>query len=611
MNAQTREIDDLHTLNRIAETLNRSVDVKSALDSALSQLVSLMGLETGWIFLRDKSAQERWAGRGFVLAAHHHLPPAIAEDKPGAWNKGCDCQSMCRNGQLAEAYNEVRCSRLAAASGDRHGLSVHASAPLYAGDEVLGILNVAATDWAAFSQRALALLTNVGSMMGVALERARLFDMVQERRIHEQAMLLEVSNQLLSRLNLDDLLNYLVAEVRALLNVDASAVLLPDTDEAYLTFQATSGWRTDPVGNRYQVPADDRSGSGQVMRTQRPLFINRGAEDEDQDDESAWITEWLEIENFSAAAILPLIVEGRSIGVLVINVRAPRAFDPSEIRFLQVIANQAAIAIERARLREEEVARQRLEEELSLGRQIQMSMLPPACPYFPGWDIVASYEPAMQVGGDFYDFFPVPGELAGLLGLVIADVSDKGVPAALFMALCRTIIRNNALRGRPPADALVWANRYIQEDSQSDLFLSAFYGVLNTDDGEFTFANAGHNPPLWWRSARQQIEPLDASGIVLGVLDDVSLDERTIQIAEKDVLILYTDGVTEAINARFEEFGVSRLETAVADTLHTQPDADAETIKQAILNAVGTFTGNVTQFDDITLLIARRQTESN
>lgn len=600
-----REIHDLQTLNRIAESLNRAVDVKSALNNALAQLIDLMGLETGWIFLRDNTAQERWAGRGYVLAAHRQLPPALAPDNPKAWDKGCDCQTLCRQGRLSEAYNEVHCSRLASAIGDRRNLVVHASTPLRAGDQVFGILNVAATAWAAFDERSLALLTNVGSMMGVALERARLYDLMQEQRIHEQAMLLEVSNQLLSRLELDDLLDYLVSEVRQLLNADACAVLLPARPGKMLTFQATSGWRTDPVANAYEVPMDARTGSGRVMQTQRPLLYTRPP-DGSKEDLSEWRTDWLEVEDFYTAAILPLLAEGRSIGVLVINMRSRRQFDPSEIRFLQVMANQAAIAIERARLRQEELERHRLEKELSLGRQIQMSMLPPSCPYFPGWDMAAMYEPARQVGGDFYDFFTIPGEEEGRLGLVIADVSDKGVPAALFMALCRTIIRNNGLRGRPPADALVWANRFIQEDSQTDMFLSAFYGVLDTNSGAFTFANAGHNPPLWWCAERQAVETLTVEGMVLGVLDTVTLAERTVHVQPGDVLILYTDGITEAVNAGYVEFGEARLHTAVSELLASRPDADGATIMQHIVTAVHEFTGGEAQHDDMTLVVVRR-----
>ncbi len=597
----TTEVADLRTLNQIADTLNRSVDVRSTLESALTQLVQLMGLKTGWIFLQDNAAQDRWAGRGFVLAAHHHLPAAIALENPNAWDKGCDCQTLCRKGNLNQAYNEVKCSRLAEAEGDKSGLVVHASTPLQAGQEVLGILNVAAPSWASFSERSLALLTNVGNMMGIALERARLFDLLQEQRIDEQAALLHVSSELLSRRDLDDLMNYLVVEVRELLNVDACALLLPGKNEPeLLEFRAAAGWKTQPVENGYCVPADARSGSGQVMQTLRPLLT---AEEGQHSIKSLWMSDWLQAEGFQSAAIVPLIVEDRSIGTMVIDTRYPRYFQPSEIRFLQLMANQAAIAIDRARLRVEELAHHRLEEELAVGRQIQMSMLPAGCPEFPGWDVAAVYEPAKQVGGDFYDFFELPNDN---LGLVIADVSDKGVPAALFMALSRSAIRNNALRGRSPAKTLTHANQYIREDSQADMFLTAFYGVLGLEHGRFTFANAGHNPPLWWRNADHTISTLTSKGIVLGIIDKVKIEEQSIEIAPGDVLVFYTDGITEAVNEGYREFGEARLMEAVTDVLTAVPDTPAGTLIESILNAVRTFSAGMTPSDDITLFIVRR-----
>jgi sigma-B regulation protein RsbU (phosphoserine phosphatase) len=221
----------------MAETLNQAVDMRSALNAALAWLVELMGLETGWIFLIDPAAQERWWGEGYILVAHHNLPPALALDDGDAWMDDCECQGLCNTRRLTGAYNEVNCSRLV--SGDRRGLAVHASAPLRSGDLTLGIPNVAGPDWPSFSPQALALLSNVGSQMGIALERARLFDLLKDRRIHEQTALLSLSNQLLSHLDLEDLMDYLVREARQLLEADACALLLPDEESGDLAFCAS------------------------------------------------------------------------------------------------------------------------------------------------------------------------------------------------------------------------------------------------------------------------------------------------------------------------------------------------------------------------------------
>jgi sigma-B regulation protein RsbU (phosphoserine phosphatase) len=602
MTTTTDQISDLQTLNDISQTLNQSADVQTALNTSLAKLVDLMGLETGWVFVKDVSASERWGGRGFRLAAHYNLPPALAVTNPDAWDKNCDCQSLCLNGSLSGAYNEVRCSRLGSVMGERNNLAVHASTPLRSGENVLGILNVAAPSWSSFTPRNLSLLTNVGSQMGIALERARLYDALQIQRIHEQAALLDLSQQLLSRRDLDDLMAFLVDKVRSLLEADACAVLLTGPDPDYLYFRAASGWLDDPVAKGHRVPADRQTGSGRVMESQQVLLI----EDlQNQGEEPIWTSDWLDKEGFRAAAIVPLIAAGQSIGALVIDSRRPRRFTEVEVRFLRLMANTAALAIEQARLRQEEMERQRIEEELAVGRQIQMSMLPAETPSLPGWEFAAHFEAAHLVGGDFYDFFPLPGE-PGRWSIIIADVSDKGVPAALFMALSRTTLRNIAMRGRPPAEVVSWANRFIQEDSQSEMFLTAFYAELNTYTGQLIYANAGHDPPLLWRKATGHFQELPATCPLLGVLPELDVSVASVNLEIGDVLILYTDGVTEAVDEVYHEFGQGRIEATVRDLLAERPEATAEDIERAIAAAVSRFAGAMVQYDDVTLLIIKR-----
>ena len=593
-------IEELKTLKEIAVTLNQTADLRAALERSLACLVALMGLETGWVFLHDPQAKDKWWGPQFTLAAHHNLPPALDLDSPEAWHKGCDCQTLCLKDKLDEAYNEVRCSRLGEVSGDRQQLVVHASTPLRSGDTVVGILNVAAPNWDSFSARSLTLLSSVGSQMGVAVERARLYDLLRDQRLHEQAALLDFSNQLLGRLDLDDLMAYLVQAVRDLLDLDAAALLLPDEqDPAYLRFVAASGWRSDPVRAQRRVPADERSNSGRVMRTQEPIML---ADIQIRETEP-WMTDWLPQEEFKAACVAPLVADGRSIGALVVDNREPRHLAENEIRFLQLMANQAAIAMEKARLHREEIQRHRLEEELSVARQIQLSMLPPGEPRAAGWEFGMHYEAARQVGGDFYDFFELPDSNAsGQLALVVADVADKGVPAALFMALTRTMIRSVAISDRSPATALLKANELILNDSQADLFLTAFYAALDVESWRIIYSNAGHKPPLWYCSQEQSFQELSTDGIALGVISDISLEDALIEIAPGDLLVFYTDGVTEAMTAGFEEFGKERLKAAIAGAA----TGSAAAVRDAVVAAVDAYTGDAPRWDDFTLLVARR-----
>jgi sigma-B regulation protein RsbU (phosphoserine phosphatase) len=599
MSADQDLIKNLTTLNKIAETLNQAVDVRNALESTLVRLLELMGLETGWIFLVDPSSQNRWFGKGYSLVAHHNLPPAMALGKPRPWKGNCDCQSFCQKGNLTGAYNEVRCSRLLNAPGDRRGLIMHASVPLRSGDHVLGIMNVAGPDWTHFSAEALALLTNVGNQMGIALERARLFDLLREQRVHEQAALLDLSNRLLGETDLDSLICCLVEEVQRLLQADACALLLPDDKSDSLIFRAASGWRVDPVTAQRHVPADVRSGSGWVMQTQEPLFI----EDQQTNDPTPWTADWITVEGFRGHTVVPLIADARSIGVLMVDTRQPRQLSEDEIRFLCLMANQAAIAIEKARLHQEALKRQRLEEEMAVARQIQFSLLPEVCPTIAGWEFAAFYQPARQVGGDFYDFFDLPDE-RGKLGMVIADVADKGVPAALFMSLSRSIIRSKAIvPDINPAEVLKRANRLILKDSRARLFVTACYALLNAHTGRLVYSLAGHNRPLWWQAVNGVCTELTGRGTVLGIFEEVELEEREVDILPGDFLVFYTDGLTEAMDAKHQLFGEERLQTVICQ----HANADPLQIISAIVEAVQTFTGGAPPSDDLTLFVLKRQ----
>ncbi|MGQ9816252.1 MAG: PP2C family protein-serine/threonine phosphatase, partial [Candidatus Roseilinea sp.] len=271
------------------------------------------------------------------------------------------------------------------------------------------------------------------------------------------------------------------------------------------------------------------------------------------------------------------------------------------LNILTGIAQQTALAIDNARLYRESLERQRLEQELALAREIQTSFLPREAPSVPGWGLAADWQAARQVGGDFYDFVPLQD---GRYGLVIADVADKGVPAALFMALSRTLMRAVAFTGRTPSEALRRVNQFILSDARSDLFVTVFYAVWDPVTGEVTYANAGHNPPLLVR-ADGQLELLSGRGIALGVVEDIRIEERSILMAPGNVLLLYTDGVTDALNEQDDAFGLDRL----GQTLKAVRHLPAQDIVKAIMSAVEQFACCEGAFDDQTILLLKRETE--
>jgi PAS domain S-box-containing protein len=241
--------------------------------------------------------------------------------------------------------------------------------------------------------------------------------------------------------------------------------------------------------------------------------------------------------------------------------------------------------------------------ELQIAAEIQKSFLPETIPQVRGFDIAARSVMAKEVGGDFFDVIPL--EImrlgSGLVGLLVADVSGKGVPAALFMALSRIVVRVNAQWHRDPAKIIYHSNNAITQDSKSGMFVTLFFGMLNENNHSFTYVNAGHNPPLFFHSQDGSIEKLDPTGIVLGAVENKEYKSKNVVIALDDVIVMYTDGVTEAINSQLEMFGESRL----IEIIQKKSDLTAQGILNEILLGVKAFSGDAAQYDDITLMVIK------
>ncbi len=242
--------------------------------------------------------------------------------------------------------------------------------------------------------------------------------------------------------------------------------------------------------------------------------------------------------------------------------------------------------------------------DLAVAREIQQAILPRIFPPFPEnthlLDIAASMNAAKDVGGDFYDFFRIDDDH---IGFVIADVSGKGVPAAIFMAVSRTLIRATGIRGAGAAECMTYSNNLLSKESVNSMFVTVFYGIYNIQTGEVTYANAGHNPPYLMK-ANGTIEQLPLSkDIVAGAIDEYQYTDEKLQLEHGDTLLLYTDGVTEATDADYGEYGEGRLEVLLKQ--HTKDDC--QQIIDKVKEDVKAFAGDVEQSDDITLLALRRK----
>jgi serine phosphatase RsbU (regulator of sigma subunit)/anti-sigma regulatory factor (Ser/Thr protein kinase) len=299
--------------------------------------------------------------------------------------------------------------------------------------------------------------------------------------------------------------------------------------------------------------------------------------------------------------VVPLVTQGELIGLLNLGPRmSDQEYSGDDRRLLESLAAQAAPAVRVGQLvREQEAeirSRERLEQELQVAKLIQQNFLPRHVPELPGWKVAADYRPAREVGGDFYDFIDLPD---GRLGLVIGDVTDKGVPAALVMAATRSVLRASAQRLIEPGEVLARVNEHLCPDIPENMFVTCLYGVLEPETGRLVFANAGHNLPVVCNDG--VVTELRARGMPLGLMPGMAYEEVEAVLAPGAELLLYSDGLVEAHDPSREMFGSQRLATLMASgNGGTQLIAD-------LLGALGSFAGEHSeQEDDITLVAIGR-----
>jgi sigma-B regulation protein RsbU (phosphoserine phosphatase) len=306
-----------------------------------------------------------------------------------------------------------------------------------------------------------------------------------------------------------------------------------------------------------------------------------------------------------AALMAPVKHGNRGLGVLAAAVERTAAFTPHELEMFVSLAEQCGFALGNAQAHHEAGAKRAIESELKNASEIQRILLPDKAPDTPGFEVTGRNIPAKLVSGDYYDFVPV-GETH--VGVTIADVSGKGIPAALLTAMCRSVLRAKApFHPSSPAAALSALNRNLFPDIREDMFITIAYAVLPKDNNVVTLARAGHTDPLVWRQSTGQVEVIKSGGLAVGV-DKGDVFERVtkdvdIPMESGDVLLLYTDGINEATDHKGLEFGEERIKTV----LGLAAPNGAQAVVNALCDAVKNFAGSEAQADDITLVVIRRK----
>ena len=405
-------------------------------------------------------------------------------------------------------------------------------------------------------------------------------------------LLYRISQTFNSSLDLTEVLNRVMDEVIAAVHAERGFLMLRDADGT-LVFCAARGL------DRQTIEAPEFQVSRGVVERVASEGQSRLTRDAQSD---TWLGPRTSVMNLNLRSVLcaPLKLKDRVLGVIYVDNRLRAGiFTQDDLELLTAIAASATVAIENARLYQVAVDKGRLERELQVAREVQISLLPRQMPQLPGWEFAALWQPAREVAGDFYDFIHTEG---GQLGMVIADVTDKGMPAALFMALARSTVRASLVQASSPADGLTHANRLLCADSANSMFVTLFYAQIEPATGDVVYVNAGHNPPLLYQAEPKQWVKLGRTGMVLGVDEGQSYGQRDLQLQRGDFLFLYTDGVTEATNAQAQEFGEARI----VDILSQNCQAEAAAIMMALDQALRDFIGSTAPFDDVTAVIVKR-----
>ena len=409
-----------------------------------------------------------------------------------------------------------------------------------------------------------------------------------KRAVEELSVLNEISAAIGSSMKVEEITKLIISKCIKKIGVEQGAVTLlkDDSTDPFKTFVRVIDRSMENVPYRLGVNL-----AGWMFKNQKPLLINDLSTDERFTGVSP------ETGKIKSILSVPLKVKNKLIGLLSLFNKKGDDFNAEDMRLLSIIAMQSAQTIENARLYEEERKLLVLEDDLRTARNIQLSLLPKESPHISGMDIAGVSLPAREVGGDYFDFIPIDDRH---LGIAIADVSGKGTSAALLMANLQASLRGQALVSQSVKDTVTIINFMLSRFIDRGKFITLFYGILDIKDKTFTYSNAGHDFPFLL-SKNGALQTLEKGGIVLGIFDNSTYEEETVQLKPDDLMLLYTDGITDATNEKDEMFEEEKLLKLLKDNR----SASAQELSQKIVDNVLSFQGTSPQGDDITLVVVK------
>ncbi len=583
------------SLREVAGLLSENIGVDEALEAILTELDRNLPVEVSIIWLLE-------GGELYVAAIHGANPEEVENARRASPAASAALAAIMDSPEPVVRQASDPRWPVGEAIGFAGNYSALA-APLRVTNQAVGIIGLAHREPGRYGHEAQAMAATFASYAAVAIENARLYDATQEQA-YASAALLQVAQAISAPAELRETLDSILRTMPILVGVERAALYSWDSGRRVYVPRAEFGLPRQAKPALWN--AEIGEGKFPLLDSAREALEERVHILGSRDRPENWRR--LQPETDTRRGLkdagrvligLPLSIKNDLLGVLLVE-EAPgaRRFRNRRLEIVRGIGQQIAVAMQNDLLQAQVVAREHLEAEVDVARQIQRSFIPESIPQPPGWELVARWETARQVGGDFYDAMPLAGHD---LGLFIADVADKGVPAALFMALTRTLFRVAATETSSPAEVMVRLNDLLMPDTRQGMFVTTVYALLDTENGTFTYANSGHNPPLWLR-ADGSIEKLTRTGMALGVIAGTTRTENTIELKRGECVLLYTDGLTEAFSPQGELFGEQRL----LETIRNADCHSAADLLQTIDKTLADFIASQPLADDLTMLIVRR-----
>ncbi|UCD17672.1 MAG: SpoIIE family protein phosphatase, partial [Candidatus Zixiibacteriota bacterium] len=458
--------------------------------------------------------------------------------------------------------------------------------PLIGRAQMIGVVEALNKADGGFDEIDLDTLVGLANQFAVAIDNANLYrDARQEAK--EKQLLYEVGKKLSSTLHIDEVLKLIIGSLRQVVDCAAGGIFLINEDKNEVSTVYAEGYAKD--SDQYMRLKMGQGLVGWVAESGEPVIVS------DVTTDDRYIPGNPETKS---EMVVPIKIDDRVIGVLNLESTKSNAYHGQSLDLVTAFASHAAITIERAILHDKMLENRRFEEQLAIARQIQLSFLPKSDPVIEGYDVSGINIPSGEVGGDYYDFIRI---VENQTGIAIADVSGKGIPASLIMASYRASliaeIRNNyAIR-----TICKKVNALLYESLERGNYVTAFYGVLDTKNNIFTFSNCGHNQPILLRRD-DRIEFMQEGGLALGIVGDADYEERPIFLQSGDIMLFYTDGVTEAEKPDGGQYGTDRL----IETLRSCRNLPAGEINRTIYADVKDFAATDHMFDDITMIVVKK-----